>query len=225
MNNIFIICGYGIPRDMARDENYSRYLNVAFNTIYQEVTDRAVKQPLILFSGGPTDMHKPYRRTEGQVMTKYFKKLANRSAVKHATRLWRYVADTKSLSTLENLLLARAVIRRRRITAGRLIVFCETSREEKLRVLSKKIFGKKFARRVVAIDFDTSPSRYVDPQLINKKEKTEIRHALWALRSPANLRAHHRVFVEKVAYLRQIGPSGHHQAIHQWWRKKIQEMQ
>jgi len=64
MKNIFIIPGYGIPKDILKDEPYRKYLGLVFNHIYQICLNKDENKPVIIFCGGNTDIFKPYTRTE-----------------------------------------------------------------------------------------------------------------------------------------------------------------
>jgi hypothetical protein len=74
---------------------------------------------------------------------------------------------------------------------------------------------------VIPIDFDTSPNRYLDPKFLVKKERLVLKHDLWALESSTNLKKYHRLFEEKLKFLRQAGPKVHTKAIKEWWERGI----
>jgi hypothetical protein len=57
-----------------------------------------------------------------------------------------------------------------------------------------------------------------------KKEKAELEHSVWALQNPENLKKHHKVFVEKIEYLRKAGPRAHVEAMQKWWKQKLKEL-
>jgi len=71
MKQVFIVMGYGVPQDIMADGNYAVYLRNVFNHIYDEASRRKV-EPIIIFSGGKTDLFKPYKRTEAGEMIKFF---------------------------------------------------------------------------------------------------------------------------------------------------------
>jgi hypothetical protein len=83
--NVFIIFGYSpIPQDVMNDENYNIYLKVAFNYIYSIAARKKKNEPIILFCGGNTDTIPPYQRTEAEELSKLFKSLQGRLAVKES---------------------------------------------------------------------------------------------------------------------------------------------
>jgi len=74
MNDIFLVFGYGIPKNILKDENYNFYLKIVFNRIYDITSKSKSKKTLIICSGGKTDMFKPYKRTEADEMIRLLKK-------------------------------------------------------------------------------------------------------------------------------------------------------
>lgn len=36
MNNVYLIFGYGVPKNISKDNNYKFYLNMVFNKIYTQ---------------------------------------------------------------------------------------------------------------------------------------------------------------------------------------------
>lgn len=91
MKNIFLVFGYGIPKDILKDENYNFYLKMVFNQIYNLVIEKNIDNPVIICSGGKTDMYKPYKRTESTEMTKLFKSIAKRPFLKQVTKDWLFI--------------------------------------------------------------------------------------------------------------------------------------
>lgn len=226
MTHIFLIFGYGVPRNIFKDENYNFYLKMVFNKVYDLVTKNKPRKTLVLFCGGKTDMVKPYERTEAGEMMKFFNGLVKERPFIHSvTRKWVFVAENKSLSTLENLLNSNKIIQKRKVKKANFFIFCEQTREKRIKVLAKKILDKNYNFLVVPIDFDVSANRYLSPEFLTKKEKIELEHSLWALQSPEKLKKHHEVFVEKIEYLRKAGPKVHIEAVKEWWEKKIKELQ
>lgn len=211
---IFIILGYGIPQDITKNENYNTYLKSVFNFIYRKST-----KPIIIACGGKTDMYPPYRRTEAEEIIKFFKNfIKHRPALKKITSPWKFLAENKSLSTLENLLGAQEIIVKNKIQTKEVIIFCEYTRTNRVRRLAKKIFTAKI--KIVPLDFDTSPTRYLPVKFIIAKEKTELRHSFWALKNENNLATYKKLFQKKFRRFRQAGPDGHLKAIHEWWQKQ-----
>lgn len=223
MTNIFLVFGYGVPKNIFTDENYIFYLNGVFNKIYDLTINNKNAKPLIIFSGGNNDFFKPYKRCDADEMIKLFKKLSARPFLKNKTKHWQLVAEKNSISTLENLLFTKKIITKK-VSKASIYIFCEATRAPRIKTLSTKIFGKNFKCHIMPIDFDVSSNRYLDPDFIANKEKTEIKHTLWALKSPANLKKHHQVFKERTEYIRKIG-GGQPDAVKKWWDKKLKELE
>ncbi|MBU0597357.1 hypothetical protein KJ641_01340 [Patescibacteria group bacterium] len=225
MKNIFLIFGYGIPKNIIKDENYNFYLKIVFNQIYGLVNKNAIDNPVIICSGGKTDMYKPYKRTEGTEMIKLLKNIAKRPFLKKTTKDWLFVPEKTSLSTLENFLNCRATLKKKAIQKANLFIFCEKTREKRIKRLAKETLDKNYNFQVLPIDFDISENRYLDPKFLTKKEKLVLKHDLWALESPENLKKYHKLFEEKLEFLRKAGPNAHTKAVKTWWEKKINELE
>lgn len=226
MNNIFLVPGYGIPKDILKDENYNFYLKMVFNKIYDFVLKNRSAKPLIICCGGKTDMFKPYKRNEADEMIKFFTEIIKqRSFLNQVTKNWLFIPEKESLSTLENFINSKKIILKRKIKKANLFIFCEQTRERRLKILSKKIFGKNHNFQIIPIDFDISVNRYLSSDYLDQKEKIGLEHALWALRSPENLKKHHEIFKEKIEYLRKAGPKAHTEAVKKWWDKKLKELE
>lgn len=224
MNDVFLVFGYGIPKNIQRDENYNFYLKMVFNKIYDFVTSDKLTKSLIICCGGKTDMIKPYNRNEADEMIKFFAELIKqRPFLNPITKNWLFIPENKSLSTLENLINSKKIIEKRKIKKANFFIFCEQTREKRIKVLAKKILSKNYNFLVVPIDFDVSANRYLSRESLAKKEKAELEHSLWALQSPENLKKHHEVFVEKIEYLRKAGPKAHVEAVKKWWEQKLKE--
>lgn len=226
MKNVFLVFGYGIPKNILKDMGYIFYLNMIFNRIYDVVTKKNGKKnekALIVFCGGKTDMFLPYHRNEADEMIKLFTVLIKkRPYVKSLAKQWLLVPEKNSLSTLENILNGKKIIHARQIKKAGLFIFCEQTRGKRVKALAKKIFGAAHHVRVVPIDFDVSPNRYLTPEFLARKERAELKHSLWALQSAENLKKHHELCIEKIAYLRKAGPKAHGDAVKQWWDKNEQ---
>ena len=52
MKNIFLVFGYGIPKNILKDENYNFYLKMVFNKIYDLATKNDIKNPVIIVTEG-----------------------------------------------------------------------------------------------------------------------------------------------------------------------------
>lgn len=216
MNRVFLILGYGIPKNIHRDDNYRRYLSLVFNTIFEASRKDTAGPAQIIFCGGPTDMYKPYRRTEAAEMEKFFR-ASLRKLQTQERRNFTLHQEKKSLSTLENLVFTKSLLSRKRIKTRQVTVFCEYTRHRRISVLGKNIFGSTTVR-VVPIDFDTSTNRYLDPKFLAAKESKVLKFDLWALENSKNFARWHNLFVEKIAFLRSIPPKRQVRAIEQWWR-------
>ena len=213
MKNIFLIFGYGIPENILKDENYNFYLKIVFNRIFDITTKKSLTEPLIIFSGGKTDCFKPYARTEAGEMVKLFNKLKNRRFVHNTTQDWRLVLEKKSLSTLENLLFTKNIIKSKRIQNFNLYILCEQKREKRAKALVRNVFGKKNKAMIIPIDFDTSKNRYLSKDFIREKEKRALRFDLWALKNSGNFKKYHQFYQDKLKFFRQIGPDRHAYAV------------
>lgn len=211
---IFIICGYGIPEDIHKDENYLTYLRIVFNSIYAKA---AHQEAAIIPCGGPTSCTPPYKGTEAHVIGDYLKEIMRREEVVTATKNWRILEEDHSLSTLENLVFAQQLIQSHKLE-GQVITFCEATRRERVSVVASKIFDPTAI--VEAIDFDHSKNRYLDPEVLHKKEAVETEQSLWVLEDPERLKRHHAFFEQKLAFLRQKQEEGlsHVDAVAEWFR-------
>lgn len=225
MNDVFLVFGYGIPKNILKDENYNFYLKMVFNKIYGFVAKNKTDKPIIITCGGETDMLKPYKRSEADEMIKLFSAfIKERPFLKPMTKNWLFIPENKSLSTLENLLNSNKIIQKRKIKKANFFIFCEQTREKRIKVLAKKILDKNYNFLVVPIDFDVSANRYLPMEYLAKKESAELKHSLWALQSPENLKKHHKVFEEKIEYLRKAGSKVHVEAVKEWWDQKLKEL-
>lgn len=224
MKNVFLIFGYGIPKNIFVDENYNLYLKIVFNKIYNLVIKSKVSNPLIICSGGKTDCFKPYKRTEGDEMIKFLKKLCQQSFLKSLTKNWFFISEKTSLSTLENFLHCINILKKQKITSARLFVFCEQTRAKRVKTLAKKILVKKFNLTVIPVDFDTSPNRYLGHKFLAEKERLALKCDLWALENPVNLEKYHQLFEEKLRFLRKAEPETHTKAVKEWWEQEIDKL-
>ncbi len=225
MKDVFLISGYGIPKNILKDENYNFYLKLVFNKIYELTTSSKNKWPIVITCGGKTDMFKPYKRTEADEMLRLLKSfIKERKFLKPITKNWLFIAENKSLSTIENLLNSNGLIKNRKIKKANVFIFCEQTREKRIKILAKKTLYKNYKIKILPIDFDVSKNRYLSPDFLNKKEKVELKHSLWALKSPTNLKKHREVFEEKIEFLRKAGNKTHTNAVREWWEKKLNEL-
>jgi hypothetical protein len=220
--NIFLIFGYGIPKNILKDENYNFYLKMVFNKIYDLSTKKGITKPKIICSGGRTDMFKPYKRTEADEMIRSLKKISKKSFVKNVTKDWKFISENKSLSTLENFINCKKIIKAKKEQQINIYVFCEQTRKWRIGIISEKVFGEsKYNLQVIPIDFDTSSNRYIDFEFLMEKEVAELKHSLWALENEDNMTKHHKIFQEKINYIRDAGPKVQAETIRKWWEEKI----
>jgi len=223
-NNIFLVFGYGVPKNILKDEAYNSYLKIVFNKIYGLVVKNKILEPTIIFSGGKTDYYRPYKRNEADEMIRLFKALNKKSFLKKITKNWILVPEKMALSTLGNFLYCKEIILKRKIKKANLYIFCEQTRENRVKILAKKIFSENYNSRVIPIDFDVSSNRYLDPKIIIKKEREELKHSLWALKSSKNLKEHRKFFKGKVKFLRKYEPDKHAEAVEEYWKTKLKEL-
>jgi hypothetical protein len=212
--NISLVCGYGIPQDIHQDQNYLTYLRIVFNTIYAQAAN---EEAVIIPCGGPTSCVPPYEGTEAHAIGDYLRSLMQREEVVTATKDWRILEEDRSLSTLENLVFAQQLIQSHKLQ-GQVAIFCEATRQERVHVVASKIFDSSVV--VEAIDFDHSKNRYLNPDMLHKKEAAETEQSFWVLEDPERLKAHHAFFEQKLAFLRQKQQEGlsHVDAVAEWFR-------
>lgn len=225
MNNIFLIFGYGVPKDILKDENYNFYLKTIFNNIYDISIKNNIDNPIIITCGGKTDMFKPYHRTEAEEMIRFFTDfIQNRPFLQSITKNWTFIPEKESLSTLENLLNSIKIVESKEINKAQFFIFCEQTRENRIKTLATQVLQNNDHITIIPIDFDTSPNRYLDPKYLAQKENLELNHSLWVLQSPENLQKHHKVFEEKMEYLRTIHHKTDMNTVKEWWDKKLKEL-
>ncbi|MBI5404773.1 MAG: YdcF family protein [Candidatus Kerfeldbacteria bacterium] len=217
MNATFIILGYGIPKNILKDDNYARYLPLVFNTIFETHRKEKSGRTHVILCGGPTDMYRPYRRTEAAEMKRLFLKHLKQLRSQDRRQLSLHI-ERRSLSTLENLVFAKELMVKKRIPTKTVTVFCEFTRAQRIKKLGKRIFGPRTDWQVVPIDFDTSANRYLDREFLTAKESKVLKFDLWALRNRRNFDRWHNLFVEKLSFLRTVSPKHQVEAIEQWWR-------
>lgn len=222
MNNIFIICGYGVPKDILHDNNYNIYLHIAFNQIYNFTQVKKIHNPIIIFSGGQTDCFKPYRRQESVLMNLFFKKWSQRMQLKTLTKDWQILLENKSLSTLENLLFSKSLLKSKKIKKGIIYIIHEQTHNRRLKILATKIFSSGFKTFYWPIDFDISANRYLGEDFLSKKEAKTLNHDLWSMQSKDNLIKHHNLYQKKLIFLRQAQSAKHTDSVKKWWEKQLE---
>ena len=216
----FLILGYGTPENILVDENYHVYLTIVFNSIFESVERRKCEKPQLIFCGGNTDFFPPYKRTEAEEMIRFFKNLQRDTFRKKVSRGWRFLPENKSLSTLENLLFAEKIIAKKRKSQAGIFIFCEKTREHRIKILARKIFLNSAFVQIIPIDFDKSSSRYLG-KFVEQKEKLELKHSLWALKNSLHLKKHHLLFQEKMAILRTTSPEKRAVVLKNFWSQKM----
>jgi hypothetical protein len=222
MKNIFIISGYGIPKDILKDEPYRKYLGFTFNKIYQICLDKKDKEPIIIFTGGPSDVFKPYKRTEAQEMKKLFLNYAKRDFVRKHTKTWKYKTENKSLCTIENIIYSDSLVKNIR---GKkfFYLFCEYTRRNKVKTFAKKIIKKNF--KVIDLDFDLSANRYLEPEFLHKKESFSVKYELKTLTDQKFKKQFHKTLEDRLDFFRKQGPKKHRKAIEEWWKTTLKQLQ
>lgn len=210
----FVVSGYGVPKDILKDENYGRYLSAVFNRIYDLA---AGERALVIFSGGPADCFRPpFKRTEAAEMVKLFKKLSSRAIVKSATKKWKYVLEKKALSSVENSLYSRRYLKK----ICPVVFFCEHTRAKRDTIVAKKVF-KGFKVAVVSIDFDTSSNRYLDKKFLRRKENKALKVDLAALKDKKFLKEYIDWNKRKLEFFRKNYKKDHAKMVEKWWRQEI----
>lgn len=210
---VYLIPGYGVPKNILVDANMGVYLRRVANYIFDQ-TQKNGDHPTVIFSGGPTDMWKPYRRTEAGEMWRWMKKSIPSTFFQKSLASWDVRIENRSLSTLENILFSRKFISAR----SSLTVFSEFTRVSRWKALLRAT--KMRNAKVHSVDFDTSDNRYLLAH-VEEKERKMRTFDLWALQSKRNLEQHHAFFLKRVEYLRTAGPSKHVTAIQQFWKDGI----
>jgi len=215
----FIILGYGVPKNVLNDNNYNFYLRTVFNKIFDLARS---KKAIIIFSGGKTNLLLPYNKSEGSEMLKLFRVLCRRKFLASKIRNWKILAETTAISTLENLVNSRRLLKSKKLLSGLVYIFCEQTRGGRVKIIARKIFGKNI--KVISIDFDNNSNRYLAEKFIREKESRELKLALWSLKNPENFKQAHQFYQDKFKYFRKIKKSGEDvNFIREWWETKQRE--
>lgn len=215
----FIVNGYGVSRNIFEDDNYKHYLRSVFNYIFNEVRDN---ETVVIFSGGPTNCRPPYDGTEAGQMGEFFESLMQNASKVIDLHKWKLEVEEEALSTLENIVLSERILRGYDI--DEIVIFCEHTREMRVRAIGQEVFQKKI--RVVSIDFDISINRYVDKEEIETRERSVLEESLWALQNEDNMRRHHRIFKEKLDLIKSLQEKGmsHEEAVREWHKISMEIM-
>lgn len=220
MQKAFIIPGYGVPDDIRNDGNYVRYLHAAFASILR-ASENEPTPPAVILSGGPTDMRRPFRRTEASEMKKLFLRLMKKPKFRTRTKDWKLLLETKSLSTLENLLYSREVLREADARTKFIRIFCEFTRKKRVYALAKKIFGNRRTVSVAPADFDQSSERFMEPEALQHRERRELNMALWALKSRRRLEMWHERFKDKFSRMRKAPTALDAKLVRREWEREM----
>lgn len=211
--DIFIIPGYGTPEDVFKSRIYNVYLKSVFDEIIKHPSS---EKPLIIFSGGNTDMVPPYKKTEAGEMYKLFGKISGDSFNKFTYRL-----EKRSLSSLENQLYPKEIIDKEKIGHRRIYMFCEKSRVKRLKITADKIFGRI---KIIGLEVPLGKIQQGDKKLIKEKEDLVSAYSLWALKSKDNLRKFRKTFVKKFEILRNTPEERRDEEIVKMWRNLVKTM-
>ncbi|KKQ44486.1 MAG: hypothetical protein US63_C0026G0005 [Candidatus Moranbacteria bacterium GW2011_GWC2_37_8] len=217
MNNIFVISGYGIPRDIIKDENYNIYLKMAFNAIF-DISAKEKIAPVIIFCGGKTDMLEPYERTEAEEMIRLFDILMNRKQCKEFTGDWKLVAESKSISTLENLIFAKEIIEKENIEFEKINLIFEFTRYSRIKTLAANVFNDEV--NCIPFDFSQNAQRYAKVELIQEKENNILKYDMLFIDKKISFEEYHDLYLERLRILR-VQPENHDEAVKKLWEKYI----
>jgi hypothetical protein len=207
---IFVVPGYGLPKDVSIDPKYNEYLNVVFERISKFSSLSPKTKITIIFTGGNTDLDKPFNRTESGEMIKLFKKIGG-----HQIKNWNIKKEQKSLSTLENLVYVNKMLESEKIS-GNITIFCERSRSTRIEKVAREIF-KNFT--ITPVDLLSEEQK--GSALIKKKEKVALDYSLRALKDKESFKKYRKVFEDKIKILRGVPEGKREEALKQWWRDTI----
>lgn len=214
MKQIFIIPGYGVPKDILKDLNMTLYLRGVANYIYDQTAGKG-ERPTVIFTGGPTDCWPSFRRTEAREMYRWMKTAIKSKDFRKHLRRWKVRLEERSISTLENVLFCWKMIKGKQV---HITIFSEATRAKRWSRLIHKLNLRNAT--VVAMDFDASANRYRTMQ-VKDKERTMQKLDLWALKDKRNFRKHHQFFQKRIQYLRDAGPKNQVEAVHRFWKEGV----
>lgn len=213
MKCVYVVCGYGFPKDIQNDQNYDRYLSSAIAVMLEKSSGQAA---LVILSGGPTNCEPPYEGTEAVAMESWIRRFMGREEMRNRTKGWEIVLEDRSLSSLENLINSNKLIEQRG-ESGPIVIFCEQTRVDRIKQIATRIFsGREIA--IQSIDFDLSKNRRLDSEVLKRKESDALREAMWTLDDPARLVRHHEFFQSRIDFLRKRQSEGvsHVDAVKEW---------
>jgi hypothetical protein len=219
-NILFIVPGYGVPKNIFKDENYLKYLNYASNYLSQFTLRNPDVNIAIIFCGGKIDMYKPYKRTAASEMVKLFRKIIDKKFTKDALSQITILEEAKSFSTLDDLLYTKEVMSKKRIHPDKIFIFCESSREDRLRKLAEQIFGQPSTTLPIVLP---AKGQKKDPRLLKQKEEVALRWSLKALKDSNYLKKYRTIYREKLDLLRKTPEADRPKALLQWWKKVVEQ--
>jgi len=219
MRHVFIVPGYGIPKDILRDSGYQAYLKTAFRAVCARLGARHTA--LVILSGGPTGGRGG--KTEASEMRRFARDLSRDPRFNCAWERVEFAEERRSLSSLENLLFARELMKESGIRPRRIATFCELTRKKRIKTLARKIFRGKAAVDVLAVDFDRSPDRYLETETMRMREWNHLKFDLWALKSPENLASHRSLVEKRLRKLRQKGVTDRIKT-QLWWSRELRRL-
>lgn len=193
---VALIPGYGIPKDILKDKNYQTYLTICFNTLFDAYHNQ---EGDIVFSGGATDCHPPYKRSEGGEMKHWFEKQIIPAEKNLGRRLkWKLKVEKKSLTTIENVLFFKPFVK----DIKNILVFVDKTRTGRMKKFVKAVLGKNV--KVIPVDFDASGNRY-NVDFIKWREPEDLKVGLAALEDPEIMKLRRDFAKKKLAVIRKHG--------------------
>ncbi len=197
---IVIIPGYGVPANEKQERELDLYVRQIRETL------GAVTCP-ILFSGGATALEPPYERTEAEAFRAAWGSTKN-----------EVILEEQAISTLENILYSRAKMQESGILSGRVWVFVENIRQERMRLITDMLLPD--------FEVDSIPLDLGHPNDASAKEgeRIAIEWIKWALAKPENMNWYHDVFAEKIQAARAVQESGKSFNAVAWWQSKWDEI-
>lgn len=210
---IFIVPGYGIPKDIFKDVYYGLYLKRVTLTIKKFLSDHPRTRVSVIFSGGNTDVIPPFNRTEASEMLNLFKSLFP-DYQKIDTML-----EEDSLSSLENQINSKRIIDKLGKKIEDITLFCERSKIHRIKTTARMIFSK-----ISVVGIKLPQSRQApDTKLFRDKEELILRYSLRALKDKKSLDKFRNIFIEKFKYLRKYPPEEQNAALSLWWKRLLSE--
>lgn len=223
MYQIFIILGYGVPKNIFKDQNYFNYLSRCFNYIYQKTVDYPDKKQILFFTGGNTDCFKPYKRKEAfEIKKRFFDFTKNNNKLKRLSKKWQVILESKALSTIENIWFARQNLNGH-LKGSEIFIFTEFTRKDKVNKMAKLCFKDKQIKKIqiIAVDFDVSANRYLDKAIIVKKEKLGYEQAKEVIKDKDKYKIYRKHLEDKIKLLRKTSINNRDKALQKWWQENL----